>query len=213
MKVIFLGDSITDAGRTQSNGNLLVMGEGYALFSSAKLASKYPNQFEFENFGTSGYRVTDVYAGIKKDCWNHQPDMISILIGVNDVWHELLSGNGVDADQFYRVYRMLIEDTRKRLPNTGILLMEPFVLKGQDTEAEWEFFHREVPLRAEATKRLAEEFGLPFLPLQEKFDKACESCPTSYWLKDGVHPTFAGHSLIADAWLEAFESHFLAKDR
>lgn len=209
MKVLFLGDSITDAGRNVQSGSLSSIGQGYVLLATAKLAVKYPGKFEFLNFGISGNRIVDIFSRIKKDCWNHQPDVISILAGVNDVWHEIDFNNGVDVDRFYRVYRMLIEDTLRELPNVKILLMEPFVLRGGSTEGNWELFRKEVKLRSEAVERLSKEFNLIYLPLQQMLDEACKDCPASYWLGDGVHPTPAGHQLIADAWLNLFEAKIM----
>ena len=190
MKILFLGDSITDAGRDRSRPDSL--GAGYPLLVSARLGAD---------------RSVDIYARIKRDCWNWSPDVLSLLAGVNDVWHELGEDrNGVDAERFYRVCRMLAEDTLARLPDVTLLLMEPFVLPGTGTGGSWETFSREVALRAQAVREIAGEVRAHFLPLQALLDEACRRCPPEYWLMDGVHPTPAGHQLIADAWLELFRS-------
>lgn len=206
MKILFLGDSITDVGRNTNNGSLISMGQGYALMVSGQLSVRYPGRFSFVNRGISGNRSVDIYARIKADCWNLQPDVISILVGVNDVWHEFAAGNGVESDRFYRVCRALVTDTQAALPDAKLMLLEPFVLQGTATEKNWEAFRREVFLRAEAVKKIAEETGARFVPLQDTLESACSSCPASYWLGDGVHPTPAGHQLIADAWVKAFET-------
>ena len=204
-KVVFLGDSITDAGRNNTNGSLSSIGQGYPLIVSAALGAKYPGKYSFDNTGISGSRVVDLYARIKADAWNKEPDLISVLIGVNDVWHELGDiPNGVDAERFECVYRMLLSDTVKRFPNVKFMLLEPFVLRVSATEEHWDVFSKEIPLRANAVKKLAEEFNAGFVGLQEKFNQASMLAPASYWLGDGVHPTVAGHQLIADAWLEGF---------
>ena len=132
---------------------------------------------------------------------------MSILIGVNDVWHEAEWANGVDNDKFFKVYCMLIEEIKAALPDLKIMIMEPFVLKGPATEAAWEYFSTETPKRAQKAKEVAEKYNLPFIPLQDKFDAAAAANgePT-YWLSDGVHPTLAGHELIKNAWLEAFKA-------
>lgn len=205
-KIVFLGDSITDAGRNTSNGSTISIGQGYALIVTAGLSTRRPGEFEFLNTAVSGSRVVDLYARVKKDAWNHEPDVISILVGVNDVWHELGEcPNGVEAERFENVYRMLLEDTRKRLPAARLMLLEPFVLRAAATEACWERFRAETRLRAGAVRRLAEEFGACFVPLQARFDDACRKQAAAFWLADGVHPTPAGHQLIADAWMCAFE--------
>ncbi len=210
MKILFQGDSITDVGKNAGSGSLTPIGQGYALICAATLGAKYPMQFEFENRGISGSRIVDVYARIKADCWNLEPDVMSLLIGVNDVWHEVGSiHNGVDAERFYRVYKMLVEDTLARLPKIKMILAEPFILKTGAGEDNWWYFQPETAKRAEAVRQIAAECGQIFLPLQETFDSACKLAPASYWLGDGVHPTAAGHKLIADQWLKTFEEKLL----
>ncbi len=209
MKILFQGDSITDAGRNRNAGSVVSIGQGYPLLIDARLSVDGPGKYEFINLGISGNRVVDVYARIKCDCWNHEPDLLSILIGVNDVWHEFGGRNGVEADRFYNVYKMLVCDTLERLPNIRMILMEPFVLKASATEGAWDDFHGEVLKRAEAVKRIAGECGQVFLPLQDMFEEAEKVMPASYWLADGVHPTPAGHQLIADRWIAAFKKEIL----
>ena len=130
---------------------------------------------------------------------------MSILIGVNDVWHEFSEKNGVSAERYEKVYNMLIEDIFAELPDVKIFILEPFVLKGAGTEENWDRFRPEVELRAEAAKRVAQKHGLIFVPLQEKLDSAVENGDTEYWLSDGVHPTAAGHELIKEALVEAID--------
>ncbi len=206
MKILFQGDSITDCGRNTANGSQLSIGQGYALIVTSHLGFENPGKYEFLNLGVSGNRVTDVYARIKADCWNHEPDVLSILIGVNDVWHEIGAKNGVDAERFENVYRMLLSDTLKRLPNIKVIMLEPFVLRCGATVEAWDVFSDEVSKRARITEKLAAEFSQVFVPLQKAFDDACELCPAEYWISDGVHPTPAGHQLIANKWLEAFKT-------
>lgn len=207
MNIIFLGDSITDAGRNKESGSMLSIGQGYPLIVTASLAAAHPGLFTFLNSGISGSRIVDLYARIKTDAWNHSPDVISILAGVNDVWHELGDiPNGVETDRFENVYRILLADTLKRFPNVKFLLLEPFVLRASATEAKWDTFSGEVSARAAVVRKLSEEFHAKFIPLQSVFDNACNRAEPSYWLADGVHPTPAGHQLIADAWLKAFET-------
>ena len=198
---LFQGDSITDAGRSRDND--ILRGFGYPTLVSAELLYDHPGEFNCINRGISGNRVVDLYARIKKDFLNLKPDYLSILIGVNDVWHEYAAEpNGVSDERFFKVYDLLIEELRAELPDTKIYILEPFVLKGAGTEAHWEEFDREVRLRAKSAKRIAEKYNLAFIPLQAKFDAMCEKCEVSYWLWDGVHPTAAGHELIARSLLE-----------
>lgn len=206
MKILFQGDSITDAGR---NREQLCLGKGYPVMIGGELGAHFPGKYTFDNKGVSGNRIVDVYARIKVDCWNLEPDVISLLIGVNDVWHEFGNKNGVEPERFEKVYRMLIEDTMAKLPNIKFMLMEPFVLPGRATEAAWEDFSGTVYQLAEIVQKLAKEYNLSFVPLQEKLNAACKLCPPEYWLGDGVHPTAAGHRLISDAWLEVFHKEIV----
>ncbi len=205
MKILFLGDSITDAGRSRNEQRLL-MGQGYPVICAGKLGAEYPDKFQFVNTGVSGNRITDVYARIKVDCWNHNPDIISLLVGINDVGHEVNRGDGVENDRFENVYRMLLEDTIARFPNIKIILMEPFCLAVPHRPDDWVAFRRGAEEKSGIIKKLAEEFGCVFVPLQEKFDKACLRAPATHWIGDGVHPTPAGNWLIAEEWLKAFET-------
>ena len=193
--ILFQGDSITDAGRNFQDD--ACMGYGYATMTAGKIAVDWPGQYQVINKGISGNRVVDVYARIKKDIINLNPSYMSILIGVNDVWHEFGERNGVDAVKFERVFDWLITELKEALPELKILILEPFVLKGPATEHVWEGFSSEVSLRAAACKRLAEKHGLIFVPLQEKLEALAAATSNTYVLGDGVHPTCAGHELIS----------------
>ncbi len=210
MHILFQGDSITDAKRSRED--LSNMGTGYAHLVKAYLNNREPGKYTFTNRGVGGNRVVDMYARIKADLINLRPDFLSVLIGVNDVWHELGHKNGVDAVKFEKIYTMLLEEVKEALPDTRILIMEPFVLAGPKTTGELEdgtdkytVFRREVELRAAASRRVADRFHTEFLPLQQMFDDALKFAPAEFWLLDGVHPTEAGHQKIANAWLGAFD--------
>lgn len=207
--ILFQGDSITDSGRKNDWGHN--MGFGYATMVSGALGVTEPYAYRFINKGVSGNRIVDLYARIKKDMINLKPDYMSILIGVNDVWHEIGEQNGVDADKFEMVYCLLIEELKAALPELKIMILEPFALAASVTDPadkpeRYPLFRRETELRAQAAKRVAEKYGLTFVPLQEAFDRAEADAPErGQWLWDGVHPTAAGHTLIKEAWLKAFE--------
>lgn len=208
--ILFQGDSITDCGRSRELDR--AMGNGYATFVGGALGAKEPYAYKFYNRGISGNRVVDLYARIRKDMINLKPDYMSILIGINDVWHEYSQQNGVDAEKFEMVYDLLIKELKRDLPELKIMILEPFVLPGSATEnteehpGRWEYFRSETDLRRAAAKRIAEKHGLVFVPLQEMFDKVNADAPAmGYWLVDGVHPTYAGHELIKKEWLKAFE--------
>lgn len=201
--ILFQGDSITDAGRSTEDD--LNLGYGYPTLVSGELGLEYANQYRMLNRGVSGDRIIDLYARIKADIINLKPDIMSILIGVNDIGREIYEHNGVDADKSFRIYSMLIEEIKRGLPDVKIMILEPFILKGTATEMCWEEFQSGVSERAEIAKETAEEYGLPFISLQNKFDEAAELAPDDTWLRDGIHPTAAGHEIIKRAWIKAFK--------
>lgn len=203
-RILFQGDSITDAGRSREKDYEL--GKGYPLLVEAELGFEAPGEYEFLNRGISGNRIVDLYARIKKDLINLKPDILSILIGVNDVWHEIGEQNGVAAEKFYKIYCMLIEEIQAALPDIKIMILEPFVLSGPATEEQIDKFSSEVTLRAQMAKKVAERYNLTFIPLQAGFDALAQKAPTTYWLRDGVHPTPKGHEYIKSQWLRAFHT-------
>ncbi len=207
MKILFYGDSITDMNRLRDDVSAVPfkLGNSYALVTGAYLVGKNPTGYDVVNKGISGNRIVDLYARVKKDVWNEQPDVLSILVGINDVWHEVQNGNGVDIVRFEKIYRMLIEDTLERLPNLKIMLLEPFVLEGSATKGRYEEFLA-VKDYAKVVKKLASDYGLVFVELQSRFDEYCEKYGSQILLYDGVHPNLVGTKIISDAWIEAFES-------
>lgn len=206
IKILLYGDSITDAGwnRTSEIGALDSYGVGYARAIAGALISRNPKKYTVVNRGISGNRIVDLYARIKADVWNHNPDVLSILIGINDIWHEIGNQNGVDLERFERIYRMLLQDTLDRLPNVKIILCEPFVLEGYATKEVLQRF-LEVKEYAKVVKKLADEYGCYFLELQEDFEQKAEEFGAEYYLVDGVHPNIAGAQLIADKWVKLFD--------
>ncbi|HBL40482.1 MAG TPA: lysophospholipase [Ruminococcaceae bacterium] len=202
---LFQGDSITDADRFRDE--IGKGSRGYATFVEGKLGCLYPGEIEFYNMGVSGNRVVDMYARIKRDFLNIKPDYATVLIGVNDVWHELSDTddpNGVSDPKYFRIYCDFIAEILEELPDCKIMILEPFVLCGSGTQAYYDVFRSEVEKRAASAKRVAEKFNLPFIPLQAKFDELTKLAPSSFWLADGVHPTAAGHEMIANAVVERF---------
>ena len=205
MRILFFGDSITDANRNrESDFTLGGYGFGYVRSVAGTLTCEAPDEYEIINRGISGNRLVDLYARIKIDCWNLEPDVLNILIGVNDVWHEIAAKNGVEIDRFENIYRMMLKETKERLPNTKIIICEPFILKGKATEEKYEEFLA-VKEYAKVVKKIAEEFNCYFLPLQEKIDAFAEKYGVEACLSDGVHPAIGGAQLIANEWLKLFK--------
>lgn len=202
--ILFQGDSITDTGRDFNYDPNT--GYGYVTMTAGKIAVDYPGQFRFLNRGISGNRIVDVYARIKKDIINLKPDYVSILIGVNDVWHEIGEQNGVSAEKFEMVYDLLIREIKETLPETKIIILEPFVLNGPATEHAIETFETEVAKRAAVCKSLAEKYDLIFVPLQKKLAALAAATSNTYVLIDGVHPNMAGYELISRELYAAYRN-------
>jgi len=204
--ILFQGDSITDTARNREiakPNHGAALGSGYAnLIASRLLQDRPQDQLSFYNRGISGNRVTDLYARWKVDGINLQPDLISILIGVNDTWHEFMYGNGVEVARYTTIYRMLLDYTKQRLPAVKLVLCEPFVLRCGVVTDEW---IAEMDERRQVVSKLATEFDAIFVPFQGVLDKALQHAEAAYWAADGVHPTPAGHRLLADAWLAALQ--------
>lgn len=202
---LFQGDSITDANRDDENQDNFGLGCGYAFLLAAEIEKNNKGKVKFVNRGKSGDRITDVYARIKEDIINLNPDYMSILIGVNDVSHELTMNCGVSPKKFRMIYKLLIEEIKEALPEIEIIILEPFVLKGSATEKLWDKFNSEVRKLAEISKEIADEFSFGFIPLQAEFDKLSADGDTRYWSVDGIHPTSAGHQVIKEALKKAIK--------
>lgn len=202
--ILFTGDSITDCGRGREESQNHVLGQGYPNLIASKLGNLYAEQQPlFLNRGISGDRVSDLYARWNEDAISLKPDFISILIGINDVWRTM---NGLPTgvtDRFERIYRHLLEETREVLPDASLVLCEPFVLPGSATQQGWNGWQDKVQHYSEVLRGLAEAYGAVFVPLQGAFDRAAQRADAAYWLWDGVHPTAAGHDIIAEEWLIA----------
>ncbi|WP_116106101.1 SGNH/GDSL hydrolase family protein [Lewinella sp. IMCC34191] len=207
LTVLFQGDSITDAGRdrdrTEANdyGN---MGVGYALLASAMLVGKYPGtDLTYYNRGISGNKVYQLDDRWEADALDLKPDVVSILIGVNDFWH-MLNGNYDGTVEVYRNdFRALLQRTRDELPGVRFILCEPFIIRGGKA-VESERWATEFPAYPEVAKEIADEFDAAWVPFQQVFDEALEEAPAEHWSHDGVHPSLAGSYRMAEAWMEAF---------
>lgn len=208
MKILFYGDSITDMGRRREYDNLsdtaFSYGVGYPVFVAGEL-HRHPDRYEVINRGIAGNEIVDLYARVGADVWNHNPDVLSVLIGINDLWHQISLKAGVELERWIRMYKLLIEDTKKRFPNIKLVICEPFMLRGCGTEEYYQHFTK-IKEYASAAKRIAEEYGAYFLPLQEVLEEATARAKPDTYLYDGIHPTAAGAKLIADEWLRLFKT-------
>lgn len=203
--VLFQGDSITDTGWNREKGGTpniqAALGSGYAWFAAAALLTDRPHDgLKIFNRGVSGHKVFQLAERWQRDCLDLKPNVLSILIGVNDIWHTL-TGNYRGTVQIYeRDYRALLERTTKELPHVKLVICEPFVLKCGAVNEKW--FPEFDEYRA-AAKRVADQFHATFVPFQSMFDTALQFAPPEHWAMDGVHPSSAGAALMAHHWLKA----------
>ncbi len=204
--ILFQGDSITDGGRMKDYEFDLnhQMGHGYAYIVNSTLGAKYPEKnLRFINKGISGNRAGDLYARWIEDTINIKPDVLSILVGINDCEQLRFYGKGSDAVRFEKIYRLLLDDVIADNPDIRIVLMEPFGLPvGDDRRDSYPEMYAMLKGYQEATERVARDYGAIFVPLQEKFNELSEKYSPEYWSWDGIHPTVCGHQIIADAWIE-----------
>jgi lysophospholipase L1-like esterase len=205
--VLFQGDSITDAGRSRDNqtaNDPAGLGRGYAFYAAGLLHEALPGgKLAVHNRGIGGDRVTDLQRRWQVDTLDLKPDVLSVLIGVNDTWHGTGSGmpeNGVPLDRYEQVYRHILIEAKNHLPGLKLVLCEPFILPCGVVNDRW---FPEFTQRREIVKKLADEFNAVFAPFQSVFDKAQDRAVPQAWAADGVHPTLAGHMLLAKTWVEA----------
>jgi len=207
--ILFQGDSITDMGRNRENedkaNDQKMLGNGYPLFAAASLLAKYADKdLKIYNRGISGNKVFQLAERWPKDCLNLEPDVLSILIGVNDYWHKIKNGYTGTLETYATDYRTLIARTKKEFPHIVIVICEPFLIHGGTAlDDTWE---PNFKAYREAAKIVANEFKTIFIPLQSVFNEALKKAPAAYWGQDGVHPSLAGAQLIAQAWLKGTKS-------
>jgi len=199
---LFQGDSITDGNRTRDKDWNHVMGHGYQYIIASKLWYEFPSKgFHFFNRGISGNKVPDLAARWQTDTINIQPNLLSILVGINDADALLRGHQHFTASQFEQDYRQLLQQTKQSLPNTQLVIGEPFILPVGRIKERWEEYSAEMIQRRAIAKKLSKEFNAIFIEFQTAFDKALSKAPADYWIWDGIHPMPAGHELMAREWL------------
>jgi len=180
------------------------MGGGYVRHIVTDLLGKHPDKgIKCYNRGVSGHKVFQLRDRWEDDCMQLSPDVLSILIGVNDFWHTIDFDYGGSAEVYERDFMALMESTMKRLPDTKLIVGEPFVMH-DGTAIKEDKWKGEFEKYQAASRRVSDKFGATFIPYQSIFDEALSVAPTSYWCPDGVHPSMGGNYLMAEAWLKAF---------
>jgi len=202
--VLFQGDSITDAGRDKKkfadrSNNAHALGNGYPVLIASELLRDFPTKkWKFFNRGISGNKVPNLQKRWKKDCFDLKPNVLSIMIGVNDIWHKMNGRYDGTVEDYRTGFTELLASTKKELPEIQLVICEPFALRVGAVKDSWfpEFDER----RAVAAE-VAKAAGAVWVPFQTMFDTAIESgAEAKIWAPDGVHPSIAGHSLLAATW-------------
>lgn len=196
-KILFQGDSITDASRNRDDPDHL--GEGWVAMLKPWVDARLPEcRYQFVNRGIGGNRVVNLLERWERDCVAIQPDVLSILVGVNDTWRRYDQNDPTSVDQFRAGYRDLL--VRFREVNDGpIILCSPFLSHVSDVVAG---MREDLDPKIGAVEALAEEFQAIYVDLNTAFKHACDKREPQYWTHDGVHPTLAGQALIAQTWLD-----------
>lgn len=204
--ILFQGDSITDAGRDRNESRCNTMqqfGNGYVLFTGTQLLERCAGSLpKIYNKGVSGNKVYQLRERWDMECIALQPDVLSILIGVNDYWHTLTHNYNGTIDTYLNDYRSLLKYTKAKLPDVQLVIGEPFTLKDGASIEDSKWYPMFDAYR-KAARELAQEFKAVFVPYQSAFDEAVKHAPSRYWSNDGVHPDLPGRQLMANVWMEA----------
>jgi lysophospholipase L1-like esterase len=200
-RILFQGDSITDGNRGRSADPNHILGHGYCFIIAAQYGAQFPEKkLTFMNRGISGNTVSNLQARWQKDTLDLKPDVLSILIGIND-------GRKVPLEQYEQVYDKLLTETKAALPNIKFVLCEPFYLpKGGHVESDVR--DQDIKKRQVIVAKLAEKHHAALVRLQHVFDDACTRAPAEYWIWDSVHPTYSGHQLMADEWVKTVSQFY-----
>lgn len=200
---LFQGDSITDGARGRDGDPNHIMGHGFAFSIASRAGAAFPERkLTFYNRGVSGNTVQDLESRWQDDTLSLRPDVLSVLVGINDTEKAVRTKNAEATAQFEAGYRHLLESTKAQLPHCLLVLCEPFLAPVGRVKEGWPAWQEQVKRLQAVSQRLAGEFGAVWVPLQTNFDNAALRAPADYWVWDGIHPTVAGHELIVQQWLK-----------
>lgn len=205
--ILFQGDSITDGNRGRSEDPNHIMGHGYAFSIASRVGADYPEKnYKFYNRGISGNKVIDLEKRWQTETLDLKPVVLSILVGVNDSSSVIFDRQPVvSVEKYEETYKSLIEQTKAEFHEILFVLCEPFILKVGRVAENWEKYQSDIIKRQAVVRKLAIKYDAVFVGFKKMFDKACEKAPAAYWIWDGVHPTVAGHELMAREWMKQVE--------
>ena len=202
MKIVFIGDSITDCERDRTDENSL--GKGFVKILSDKLRPIYPDMdIQLINKGISGNEVCDVLARVNKDVIDLKPDTAVVMIGINNVLHQYKYGKQLDLKQFERDFTELLGKIKEA--GITLIVLEPFLMPAPDKLRMRPLFNKEL----EIIHRVAVDIADEFVAYDEMFNGLSESIRYTEYSMDGVHPTHRGSRLIADTAIKAIRKHLV----
>ncbi len=204
--ILFQGDSITDGNRGRSEDPNHIHGHGYQyILASEMYADNLDKNITVLNRAVSGNRVVDLYARWKEDCLNLKPTVLSILVGINDIWFWCENSTGSEPERFDKIYRCLLDEVKEQNPDILFVVMEPFF--GNSGNEKFQAFCKAHLCEYSAiTRKIAKDYNAVFVPLQDLFDEYSKKTDIFNLLWDGVHPTTGGHQLIARRWKSCVEN-------
>jgi len=205
---LFQGDSITDGNRGRNEDPNHILGHGYCFAVSSRIGADFPEAgFKFFNRGISGSTVSDLARRWQTDTLDIKPDVLSLLVGINDV-NALVEGreNAIDLETFEATYRSLLTSCRAQNPNLLIMLGLPFFFASGWRKDQFDKWHPLVLQHAEIVKAIAADFDAILIDYPKVFEEAQQRAPIDYWIWDGVHPTVFGHELMAREWIRQVSS-------
>jgi lysophospholipase L1-like esterase len=201
--ILFQGDSITDGNRGRNDDPNHILGHGYAFAIASDLGCRFPDRkLKFINKGVSGDKVSDLLSRWENDCILLRPDVVSILIGINDILAALGEAKDLDKQKFHDQIATLLTLTRKNLPKSLLVLGEPFILPVGMVAGNQARWVEMVTAAQGILKKISGEFNTLFVPYQSAFTNASKRAEASYWIWDGIHPTYSGHGLMKEVWIE-----------
>jgi len=206
---LFQGDSITDGGRSFDKDWNHVFGQGYVYLITSRVNYEYPDRdYKLFNRGISGNTIDDLASRWQKDTIDIKPDILSILVGINDVQAVIKGTSKATADDFGNKYDKLLQQTITELPGIQLIMNEPFILPVGMVKDNLTSWTNELQKRQDILKNLAVKYDAVYVPLQKAFNKALKKAPADHWIWDGIHPMPAGHELIAREWLQFANKRF-----
>ncbi len=212
MKVLFQGDSITDCGRTNDIWDKRfffgeILGNGYPHMVSSYVTEKYPSlNIQYFNRAISGNRSCDLVNRWQEDCLDICPDLMVMMIGINDVWRKFDQNDETETEQYIKNVRYLIESLKEKNPNVKVIIFEPFYYNKDSKETKE--FRKELIDKIEALRILVKELGCYYVPLDGIIASKCMNFDfTKYLFDDGVHLTSMGHGVLAKQLIDVLEKY------